>query len=185
MAKQLQLRKGTTTEHNTFTGAVGEVTVDTTKKTLVVHDGVTAGGTPLLNASQLVDSTTTVKGVTRFATATEVANKSNVSAAVTPKNVADMFVGTFDQDGSLTLPSGHILKWGVTSHGDIAYTTDFNISFPAAFPNALFSIVANEGGIQPCVINVINKTKSSFTARVTELNTNVATGNINWFAIGY
>ncbi len=47
MAKQLQLRSGTTTEHNTFTGAVGEVTVDTTKDTLVVHDGVTAGGHPV------------------------------------------------------------------------------------------------------------------------------------------
>lgn len=47
MAIQIQLRKGTTTEHNTFTGAVGEVTVDTTKKTLVLHDGVTAGGFPV------------------------------------------------------------------------------------------------------------------------------------------
>lgn len=40
----LQLRRGTTTEHNTFTGAEGEVTVDTTKDTLVVHDGSTQGG---------------------------------------------------------------------------------------------------------------------------------------------
>ena len=47
MAKQLQLRSGTTTEHNTFRGAVGEVTVDTTKDTLVVHDGVTVGGHPV------------------------------------------------------------------------------------------------------------------------------------------
>lgn len=47
MAKQLQLRSGTTTEHNTFTGAVGEVTVDTTKDVVVVHDGVTVGGHPV------------------------------------------------------------------------------------------------------------------------------------------
>ena len=47
MATQLQLRKGTTTQHNTFVGANGEVTVDTTKKTLVLHDGVTAGGFPV------------------------------------------------------------------------------------------------------------------------------------------
>ena len=47
MAKQLQLRRGTTTEHNTFTGADGEVTVDTNKKTVVVHDGITAGGFPV------------------------------------------------------------------------------------------------------------------------------------------
>lgn len=47
MATQLQLRKGTTVEHSTFIGADGEVTVDTTKKTLVLHDGVTVGGFPV------------------------------------------------------------------------------------------------------------------------------------------
>jgi len=47
----IQLRRGTTAEHSTFTGLVGEITVDTTKDTLVVHDGVTAGGYPLAKAS--------------------------------------------------------------------------------------------------------------------------------------
>lgn len=46
MAVQLQLRSGTTNQHSTFNGAVGEVTVDTTKDVLVVHDGITAGGFP-------------------------------------------------------------------------------------------------------------------------------------------
>ena len=45
MALQLQLRKGTQVEHTTFTGADGEVTVDTTNKTLRVHDGTTVDGT--------------------------------------------------------------------------------------------------------------------------------------------
>jgi hypothetical protein len=47
MATQVQFRRGTTAEHSTFTGVVGEITVDTTKDTLVVHDGSTAGGIPL------------------------------------------------------------------------------------------------------------------------------------------
>jgi hypothetical protein len=47
MATILQLRRGTTVQHSTFTGAEGEVTVDTTKDTVVVHDGTTAGGKPL------------------------------------------------------------------------------------------------------------------------------------------
>ena len=41
---QVQLRRGTTAQHGTFPGAEGEVTVDTDKNTLVVHDGVTTGG---------------------------------------------------------------------------------------------------------------------------------------------
>lgn len=52
MATQVQNRRGTTAEHSTFTGANGELTVDTTKRTLVVHDGATAGGRPLLREDQ-------------------------------------------------------------------------------------------------------------------------------------
>ena len=48
MPDQLQLRGGTTVQHSTFTGVSKEVTVDTTKKTAVVHDGSTVGGNPLL-----------------------------------------------------------------------------------------------------------------------------------------
>jgi len=44
MATELKLRRGTTTQHATFTGAEAEVTVDTDKDTVVVHDGATAGG---------------------------------------------------------------------------------------------------------------------------------------------
>jgi len=47
MAVQVQARRGTTSEHSSFTGANGELTVDTDKKTVVVHDGSTAGGAPL------------------------------------------------------------------------------------------------------------------------------------------
>lgn len=48
MTTQVQFRRGTTAEHDAFTGAVGEVTVDTTKGVPVVHDGVTPGGHPML-----------------------------------------------------------------------------------------------------------------------------------------
>ena len=51
MATQIQRRRGTTAQHSTFTGALGELTVDTDKKTVVVHDGITAGGFPLAVAS--------------------------------------------------------------------------------------------------------------------------------------
>ena len=47
MAKRVQLRRGTTAQTNAFTGAVGEVTVDTNKKTVVVHDNATIGGFPV------------------------------------------------------------------------------------------------------------------------------------------
>jgi len=67
MAKRLQLRRGTTVEHAVFTGAVGEVTVDTTKDTAVVHDGSTIGGFPLARESVLsahTSATGNVHGIT-------------------------------------------------------------------------------------------------------------------------
>ncbi|NBS69900.1 hypothetical protein EBT31_13445 [bacterium] len=59
MPTQVQTRRGTTAQHSTFTGASGELTVDTDKKTVVVHDGATAGGAPLLRENGAQSFTTT------------------------------------------------------------------------------------------------------------------------------
>ena len=53
MATAIQRRRGTTTQHNSFTGLAGEITIDTTKNTVVVHDGSTAGGFPLAKYSDV------------------------------------------------------------------------------------------------------------------------------------
>jgi hypothetical protein len=58
MATQVQLRRGNTAQTSTFTGAVAEITVDTDKKTLVVHDGTTAGGIPLATQANVSSSVT-------------------------------------------------------------------------------------------------------------------------------
>ena len=44
MAIQVQLRRGTATQNNAFTGAIGELSFDTTNNQIRVHDGSTAGG---------------------------------------------------------------------------------------------------------------------------------------------
>ena len=43
MATAVQFRRGTTTQNNAFTGALGEISVDTTLDTIRVHDASTAG----------------------------------------------------------------------------------------------------------------------------------------------
>ncbi|MDE6481594.1 MAG: hypothetical protein K2L25_02110 [Alphaproteobacteria bacterium] len=53
MARQIQMRRGTSAQHNNFTGAPGEVTVDTDLNTLRVHDGVTPGGTILASRDEI------------------------------------------------------------------------------------------------------------------------------------
>ena len=44
MPTVLQFRRGSTSQNNSFTGAIGEITYDTDKDVLRVHDGSTAGG---------------------------------------------------------------------------------------------------------------------------------------------
>lgn len=56
MPTVIQWRRGTTAQTATFTGALAEVTVDTDKDTLVVHDGTTVGGYPLAKSSELQDA---------------------------------------------------------------------------------------------------------------------------------
>lgn len=53
MATRIQLRRGTTAQHSSFTGAVGEITVDTDKDTVVVHGDSKQGGYPLAKAEGL------------------------------------------------------------------------------------------------------------------------------------
>ena len=51
MPTQVQFRRGTTTQNNNFTGAAGELSVDTTLNVIRVHDGTTAGGHTMLSGS--------------------------------------------------------------------------------------------------------------------------------------
>ena len=53
MAYAIQRRRGTATEHNSFTGLAGEITIDTTNNTVRVHDGSTQGGHRLAKFSEI------------------------------------------------------------------------------------------------------------------------------------
>jgi hypothetical protein len=60
---QVQLRRGTTAQHGSFTGAQGELTVDTDKNALVLHDGATAGGVGMSNAEVTATGSTTARSL--------------------------------------------------------------------------------------------------------------------------
>lgn len=95
MPTQLQLRRGTTVQHNTFTGVVGEVTINTTKKTAVVHDGSTAGGLELLRADM-----------------------SNIFASATPTITSLNTSGDVSVGGNLTVTGTTTFNGGTITMGD-------------------------------------------------------------------
>jgi Major tropism determinant N-terminal domain len=57
LSEQLQLRRGTASQVQAFTGAAGEVVMDTTNNRLVVNDGVTAGGAPQAKLAEVITNT--------------------------------------------------------------------------------------------------------------------------------
>ena len=83
MSKVLQLRRGTTAQNDSFTGAVGEVTVDTTKKTLRLHDGSTAGGKEIIGKSDLA----TVATSGSYA---DLSNKPSLATVATSGSYSDL-----------------------------------------------------------------------------------------------
>ena len=65
--KAIQQYRGTTDQHQAYTGPIGEITVDTTKKTAVVQDGATPGGHPLAKEAvklKAADDMLTINGGT-------------------------------------------------------------------------------------------------------------------------
>ena len=62
MPTQVQFRRGTTAQNNSFTGAAGELSVNTSNSTIRVHDGSTAGGSELATVASTSNATNLTTG---------------------------------------------------------------------------------------------------------------------------
>jgi hypothetical protein len=90
MSFAFQRRRGTTAQHASFTGLNAELTVDTDKKTVVVHDGATAGGVPLSRERNTLNPQT---GTTYTLAATDKDGvvTANTAGAITVTIAASVF----------------------------------------------------------------------------------------------
>ena len=123
MATQVQFRRGTTAEHTGFKGAEGEVTVDTSLKTVVIHDAITNGGFPLLrqdgsNSALAAGSITNCSLKFQGDPNTGLISPSADSISLVTGGVSRL---TIDSNGSVTIP-GNVTITGTLS----ATTTDFS-----------------------------------------------------------
>jgi hypothetical protein len=118
MPTQIQWRRGNTAQTAAFTGALAEITVDTDKNTLVVHDGVTAGGFSLALESAQQDALAYAKANGAY----DKANTANVIAqgAFNKVNVA------FDVANTKFSASGGTINGDVSVSGNVIPTTDNN-----------------------------------------------------------
>ena len=123
MATQVQFRRGTTAEHTGFKGADGEVTVDTSLKTVCIHDAITNCGFPLLRQdgsnSQLIAGSISN-------CALKFAGDSNTGIISPASDEIALVTGgssrlTIDSNGAVTIP-GNVTITGTLS----ATTTNFS-----------------------------------------------------------
>ena len=129
MSKRIQLRRGTTTEHNAFTGANGEVTYDTTTKQLVLHDGTTMGGfrIPQVDSSGKVVGIPVINNLTTGGVNNVLSAEQGKVLQNTKSTVAVM-TGTIADGGTIPLPSGFTedqCKW-IVSVRDLSGTFSGN-----------------------------------------------------------
>ena len=125
MPSVLQLRRGTTSQNNAFTGAVGELSYDTSVDTLRVHDGSTAGGFALTadaGTSTLTNKTLTspIINTGTFGTSILPVSADGTTLGSATKEFSDLFLadgGTIqlgnDQDVTIT----HVADTGILLNG--------------------------------------------------------------------
>ena len=123
MPTVLQFRRGTTSQNNAFTGAIGEITYDTTTDVLRIHDGSTAGGFAMVSASStatLTNKTLTSPNITTsiVPTSADGATIGSASAEFSDLFLADGSTIQFGNDQDITLThvadTGLILKHTAT-----------------------------------------------------------------------
>ena len=101
MPTVLQFRRGTTSQNNAFTGAIGEITYDTTTDVLRVHDGSTAGGFSMVSAGST--ATLTNKTLT----------SPNITTSIVPTSADGATIGSASKEFSdLFLADGSTIQFG-------------------------------------------------------------------------
>jgi|TARA_A100001391_G_scaffold180791_1_gene146405 hypothetical protein len=121
MATQVQFRRGTTGEHSAFTGAVGEVTVDTEKKTVCIHDATTAGGFPLLR-EDFSNSNLALGSLSSCAL--KFVNDPDTGIMSTGADQIQLVTGgfarlTIDSSGTISIPNNVIVSGNLTVTGEL------------------------------------------------------------------
>lgn len=115
MATRVQFRRGTYLEHASFTGAAGEITVNTSNNTVHVHNGSTAGGFELAKKSDApsISNTAPISAVTAAGAVTISHLNSGVTAS-TYGGASAIPIFTVNATGHITSASNVSVSAGIT-----------------------------------------------------------------------
>jgi hypothetical protein len=161
MATQVQFRRGSTAQNDAFTGAVGEITVDTSIYTLRIHDGVTPGGVGTVGTTAV--QTLTNKTLTSPILGGNVTGTANISS----------LTGFISASGNIT--GGNITTGGlITATGNITSTA--NVTGGNITTAGLISATGNITGGN--ILGGANVNATTHTGTTVSVTGNVTGGNI-------
>ena len=130
-----QRRRGTTAQHAAFTGLLGELTVDTDKDVVVVHDGSTAGGFPQVGVS--ATQTLTNKTLTSPAINTATITGGSLVDATIKGIEEDINVVASAATGTINFDVSTASIWYYTSNATANHTLNFRYSSSVSLNTAL------------------------------------------------
>jgi hypothetical protein len=160
-----QRRRGTTAQHASFTGLLAELTVDTDKKTVVVHDGTTAGGIPLVNA-------TTTDTLTNKTLTSPTINGGTLTDAVIKGLEEDVNVVASAATGTINFDVSTASIWYYTTNAtanhtlNIRYSSGTSLNTAMATGDAITVVWLNTNGTTAYYPNTIQIDGTTVTPKV-------------------
>ena len=124
MTKQVQLRRGSTSEHLTFTGAQGELTIDTNLDVAVVHDGSTTGGHYLVGVAatqSLINKVSIGIGTSGTSIPLEVVGDAFISGNVNTRSLTIIYEEPVTRTGIISATSNNIISGISTNNIRVGY----------------------------------------------------------------
>jgi hypothetical protein len=179
MASQVQYRRGTNAQNAAFTGALAEITVDTTNGTLRVHDAITPGGSNIATVSYVTAqiSALSANSITNGTSSVAViASGGNIRSNVAGSTVQTISAGLVSITGDLSVSGNATLSGNILGDRIQNGTTTIDIQTPSGNANITVGATSNVAVFSTAGANITGIL--GVTGNITGSNLSVSTGNI-------
>ena len=175
MPTVLQFRRGTTSQNNSFTGAAGEISIDSTLGLLRVHDGSTVGG--------LATMTNTTAAQTIYNKTFPVITGATVITGAITANVGTASTST--STGAVIVTGGIGASGAVNAGANVTTTGSFVSTVTTGTPPIYISSTTLVTNLNADLVDGYNTATSNTvnTLVVRDSAGNVAVGNISLAAV--